>query len=124
MNKKFLKCIASIMAFMMLFASVALANNEDLYDGDDDDDDEIPIDVIKKDENFSQIVITKDKCVDLDAEFEEGFFDDSIYKLENGERKKVKVFAYYFTVEETGVYYWDGTGNVAVERWRVQLYSW
>ena len=106
MNKKFLKCIASIMAFMMLFASVALANNEDLYDGDDDDDDEIPIDVIKKDENFSQIVITKDKCVDLDAEFEEGFFDD------------------YFTVEETGVYYWDGTGNVAVERWRVQLFCW
>ena len=116
MNKKFFRFIASIMAFMMLFASAALANNEDLYDGDDD---EIPIDVIKKDEDFSQIVITKDKCVDLDAEYDEGFFDDSIYKLEDGERKKVKVFAYYFTVEETGVYYWDGTGNVAVERWRV-----
>ena len=46
------------------------------------------------------------------------------FMVENGERKKVKVFAYYFTVEETGVYYWDGTGNVAVERWRVQLFCW
>ena len=122
MNKKLQRIVAGVMAFMMLFASVALANNEDLYDGDDDD--EMPIDVIKKDENFSQIVITKDKCVDLDAEYNGGFFDNSIYKLENGERKKVKVFAYYFTVEETGVYYWDGAGNVAVERWRVLLFCW
>lgn len=116
MNKKFIRYMAGFMAFMILFASVAFASSSDEYDGDDDD--EFPVDVIKKDIDPSQMVITIDKCVSLDDEYVEGFFDDPIYKIENGTKKKVNVYAYYFTVDKAGVYNFDGMGNVAT-RWRI-----
>ena len=86
MNKKFLRCIASIMAFMMLFASVALANNEDTYEGDDkyvgaylNEDGDIILKYQQQDNGnqWNGMKIEKSDCYLMDDELDEPVYDEN-----------------------------------------------
>lgn len=113
MNKKFLRCIASIMAFMMLFASVALANNEDTYEGDDkyvgaylNEDGDIILKYQQQDNGnqWNGMKIEKSDCYLMDDELDEPVYD------ENG--NEIKIYCYKFYVEKTSVYHFQGNDNI------------